>query len=403
MESEIRTPDDMHATNDENIEETGERSAPNATILVVEDDTHLMEGIRDILELNDYRVLTATNGELGLDVLETETAPDLIVSDIMMPRMNGYEFFQAVREDENLLNIPFIFLTAKGERDDIHKGKKMGAEDYVVKPFDAEELLVAVKARLDRHRQVTQFQDRKLEEAVGEVKDKIMNIINHEFRTPLTYVVAYADMVNNDPENLNRDDLKLFLEGITSGANRLRRLVENFIMLVTISTGEARNTYEWRKTPVSNYNDLLKMVMSQYTPLASEKRLSLAYEVEDDLPPIMGDQEYLNCALECLVDNAIKFTDEPGKTINMRIYRENAYVCFEVQDEGKGIPEKEMKYVWDPMYQINREQDEQQGSGSGLAIVAGITSLHGGSNHVISTHGQGSTFTIRIPVYDGSE
>ncbi len=402
MESEIRTPDDMHAANDAEFEETEERSEPTATILVVEDDTHLMEGIRDILELNDYRVLTATNGELGLDVLGTETAPDLIVSDIMMPRMNGYEFFQAVREDENLLNIPFIFLTAKGERDDIHKGKKMGAEDYVVKPFDAEELLVAVKARLDRHRQVTQFQDRKLEEAVGEVKDKIMNIINHEFRTPLTYVVAYADMVNNDPDNLNRDDLKLFLEGITSGANRLRRLVENFIMLVTISTGEARATYEWRKTPVSNYNDLLKAVLGQYTPLASEKRLSLAYEVEDDLPPIMGDQEYLNRALECLVDNAIKFTENPGKTVNMRIYRENAYVCFEVQDEGKGIPEKEMKYVWDPMYQINREQDEQQGSGSGLAIVSGITSLHGGSNHVISTEGQGSTFTIRIPVYDGS-
>ncbi len=142
----------------------------NATILVVEDDTHLMEGIRDILELNGYEVLTATNGWVGLEVLQKQPAPpDLIVSDIMMPRMDGYDFFNAVRARENWVTIPFIFLTAKGERDDIFRGKSMGAEDYVVKPFDADELLVAVDSRLKRHRELNQ----RREHEVSSIKHKI--------------------------------------------------------------------------------------------------------------------------------------------------------------------------------------------------------------------------------------
>ena len=125
------------------------------TILVVEDDLHLMEGIRDILQINGYDVLTATNGVAGLDVLKAQPAPrDLIVSDIMMPRMDGYEFFNAVRSVESWVAIPFIFLTAKGEREDIKRGKRMGAEDYVVKPFDADDLLVAVSAKLNRKKQL---------------------------------------------------------------------------------------------------------------------------------------------------------------------------------------------------------------------------------------------------------
>lgn len=375
-----------------------ESDKPTATILVVEDDTHLMEGIRDILELNKYRVLTATNGEIGLEVLQSEPVPpDLIVSDIMMPRMDGYDFFQAVREDETWLKIPFIFLTAKGERDDIHKGKKLGAEDYVVKPFDAEDLLVAVDARLERHRQVMAVQERE----VGEIKDRIMNIINHEFRTPLTYVVAYADMVSRDSDQLSQGEMRMFLQGITAGANRLRRLVENFIMLVALSTGEAHETFTWRKTTLSNYQDLLTALVGKYSGLAQEKHLSLVYHAEDDLPPILADAEYLTGALECLVDNALKFTETPGKTVEISIYEESGSVCFQVRDEGKGIPEDELVNIWQPMYQFNREQDEQQGAGSGLAIVDGITSLHGGTKDVISAPGQGSTFTIRIPVYTG--
>ncbi len=207
-----------------------------------------MEGIRDILELNGYDVLTATNGSVGLEVLESQAQPpDLIVSDIMMPRMDGYAFFNAVRAQESWIAIPFIFLTAKGERDDIFRGKSMGAEDYVVKPFDADELLVAVDSRLKRQRQLNQQRDHE----VSSIKRNILNILNHEFRTPLTYVVAYADMLHRDADDLGVSDMRAFLRGINAGANRIRRLVENFILLVELETGEAQKTYTWRCTTLS--------------------------------------------------------------------------------------------------------------------------------------------------------
>jgi len=155
----------------------GEWPACKATILVVEDDLHLMEGIRDILEINEYEVLTATHGQAGLEILKRQPVPpDLIVSDIMMPYMNGYEFFETVRATDAWIAIPFIFLTAKGERDDIHRGKRMGAEDYVVKPFSADDLLVAVAAKLDRKRQL----DAVAQDSIAEIKRNILTILNHE-------------------------------------------------------------------------------------------------------------------------------------------------------------------------------------------------------------------------------
>src|SRR5690606_18877721 len=287
-----------------------------ATILVVEDDMHLMEGIRDILEINDYNVLTATHGKAGLEVLAQQPVPpDLIVSDIMMPYMNGYEFFEAVRAQSNWITIPFIFLTAKGERDDIHRGKRMGVEDYVVKPFSADDLLVAVSAKLDRKRQL----DAAAQGGIAEIKRNILTILNHEMRTPLTYVVAYADMLNRDGSDLGPDDMRGFLRGINAGANRLRRLVESFILLAELETGEAEHTFALRRQPTQDFSVVLQNVHTKFTDIAEGIGVCLELEAPDELPPVIADQEYLSSAVECLVDNAIKFTDQPDRAVTVRV------------------------------------------------------------------------------------
>ena len=364
-------------------------------ILVVEDDLHLMEGIRDILEINDYNVLTATNGVAGLEVLQAQDRPpDLIVSDIMMPRMDGYEFFHEVRRRERWIAIPFIFLTAKGERDDIKRGKSMGAEDYVVKPFDADELLVAVSAKLKRRKQL----DALWEDEVSDIKHKIMTIINHELRTPLTYVVAYADMLHRDADDLSVDDMRAFLRGLNTGANRLRRMVENFILLVEMQTGEATQTFTWRSGHISNYLALVSTVVAQHQDFADERGVKLETAVDDALPSIRADHEYLNAALDCLVDNAIKFSDKPDSVVTLRAYCDQSHVCLAVIDHGRGVPENELDNIFKPFYQINREKHEDQGAGAGLAIVDGVTRLHGGSISLESTVGVGSTFTLHLPI-----
>jgi len=366
-----------------------------ATILVVEDDLHLLEGIRDILAINGYEVWTASNGQVGLQVLQDQArAPDLIVSDITMPRMDGYDFFGAVRAESTWVHIPFIFLTAKGEHEDVKRGKRMGAEDYVIKPFDADDLLVAVSAKLERRQQI----ERHWQNEVSTIKQNILMILNHEFRTPLTYVVAYADMVHRDADTLSVDDMRAFLRGINAGANRLRRLVENFILLVELETGEAAQTFDWRRGTLADFEALLGSATAKYRDIAEEKQVTISVEVDEELPPVKADAQYLAAAVECLIDNAVKFSDKPGSEVTVRAYRDDDGVCLAVRDQGRGIPANERENIFQSFYQVERHKYEDQGAGSGLAIVNRVARLHGGNITLSSTIGEGSEFVIHLPI-----
>lgn len=365
-----------------------------AKLLVVEDDVHLLQGIRDILEIEGYEVVTAASGVEGLDVLnDLHAPPDLIISDIMMPRMDGYQFFEAVRATDEWVSIPFVFLTAKGEKHDVRLGKKLGADDYVIKPMDPEDLLVIVEAKLKRHRQlVTTY-----ETQMSDVKRKILTILNHEFRTPLTYMVAYSDMLNTDAESLTAEELRLFLRGVNSGADRFRRLVENFISLVELETGEASQNFKWRQQPITSILPVCAEVVEISGTYAEEKGVTLEMDVPDSVPEFMGDYDYLRAALVQLVDNAIKFSNKPNPRVLITVTSDSNNVYLAVQDWGRGIEPQYMNDIWEPFVQIKRDQYEDQGAGSGLPIVNGIIALHGGEVKVESVFGEGSTFTLVLP------
>jgi two-component system, sensor histidine kinase and response regulator len=365
-----------------------------AKLLVVEDDPNLLVGLKDILELDHYQVLTAENGKQGLEILhrEAEMPPDLIVSDIMMPQMDGLEFLRKVRQQDHWVKIPFIFLTAKGEKTDIQYGKVLGVDDYLVKPFDAEDLLVAVAAKLDRHRRIRDVQEGE----ISDLKRNILTILNHEFRTPLTLVVAYADMLKDyDTENITQHELLEFLKGVNSGAERLRRLIENFILLVELEAGDAERTFEWRKHEIHDLEEIIRSAQRQAGNEESRRR-NFHYELHNPLPPIMGDHEYLTVAVRELIDNAIKFSKR-DKPIRIGTAQRDSYVCLWVEDEGRGIPASEFDNIWKSFYQIDREIHEDQGTGTGLALVRGIVRLHQGKTELTSMEDKGSRFTLLLP------
>ncbi len=366
-----------------------------ATILVVEDDRNLIQGIRDILELQEYSVITAGDGAAGLEMLQAcEPPPDLIVSDIMMPEMNGYEFFEAVRNESRWTSIPFIFLTAKGDKSDIRAGKSMGVDDYVIKPFDTEDLLIAIDAKLRRSKALEKVRDTQ----ISDVKRGILTILNHEFRTPLTYVVAYSDMLHRDADELSFGDIKGFLNGVNSGADRLRRLVENFILLVELETGEARRNFDWRKSETNDLNEVLIQATRQAQLFADSKHVNLQLDLPaDPLPPMIIDIEYLKIAVSRLIDNGIKFSIKPDSTVYITASTDHQGAYISVTDEGRGIPSDQLDLIFDTFYQIDRERYEDQGAGAGLPIVKGIAELHGGKVMVHSQVGQGSQFVIWLP------
>ncbi|MBI1278861.1 MAG: response regulator [Anaerolineaceae bacterium] len=365
-----------------------------AKVLVVEDDIHLLEGIRDILELDGYSVLTAENGSNGIEVLNSQSAPpDLIVSDIMMPKMDGIQFLKEVRKENRWFSIPFIFLTAKGERADVHRGMRLGVDDYVIKPYDPSDLLVKIESRLERHRSLNQMHN----SGMASLKRQILTMLNHEFRTPLTFVVAYSDMLNNPgDQELSKEEMLSYISGITAGADRLRNLIENFIMLVELETDSARQTFDWRKGPIASVQGIFKEAQERVKEIESDNH-PVTVEIPAEMPIITGDVEYLTVALALLLNNACKFSED-GAPITLGVTADAKEVTLWVKDKGRGIPTAEQEQIWESFYQIDRAVNEDQGAGAGLAIVKGIALLHGGRVSLESEVGQGSTFRMILPV-----
>lgn len=361
-------------------------------ILVVEDDLALLEGIRELLELTEYRVLIAANGREALEVLEKQH-PDLIVSDIMMPEMDGYEFHAKVNEMPELSAIPFIFLTARGEKADIRRGKELGADDYIIKPFDDEDLLVAVRAKLNRWENLRQQRD----EEVADLKSKILLTLSHEFRTPLTYIINYSDLLELEGKEIEGEDFPDFMQGIRRGALRLNSLVDDFLILVEIETGEAEEAYRYRRRRIDETGLWLRVIAKPFQTAAEKRELTLVTDIPEDLPPLVADETYLSDAIGRLLDNAIKFSTDESEWVRFSAEANDDRLILRIQDQGQGIKEQDMGGLFDVFYQIDRAKREQQGSGSGLAICRGIIGIHGGEVGVESEFGKGSTFWVSLP------
>jgi signal transduction histidine kinase len=359
-------------------------------ILIVEDDLAMSSGIRDVLEMNGYRVQLAENGAEGLKALDA-FRPDLIISDIMMPEMDGFEFLEEVRRHPHWAAVPFIFLTAKGQRPDIRAGKQLGADDYLVKSVDLEDLLVVVRAKLDRALTIQQQSRREMDD----LKRNLLNMLSHEFRTPLTYITGYVDLMQEG--DWTPEDLQKFLGRIKGGSNRLNRLVEDFLLLVRFETDDARQAYLLDKGPFTNWASLVARVFDRLKEAAGVRQVTLLREIDADLQPVEVHEGYLENAVMRLVDNGIKFAKHSGGHVWVKVSLDGKRVRCTVKDDGVGIPAIEVVKMFDRFHQVNRQRMEQQGAGIGLAIVKGIADLHQGEVGCTSTEGVGSEFTLWLP------
>lgn len=373
-----------------------------ATILIVEDDQSMLDGMNDLLEIADIgyniTVLQANNGRMALDIMAEQT-PDLIISDVMMPQMGGYEFLNHVRANPEWIHIPFIFVTAKGEEPDIRKGRLSDADLYITKPFVISELLTLIHAQLDMAFERWQARERTVES----LKKNILQILNHEFRTPLTYVTAYYEMLADSlTEFTDGRNYREYLRGIQAGCFRLTRLVDDFVRVMELRSGEAQANYLSRAKPLSNLSDLLNEVITAKQDSLAEGQYSLTSNIPDKLPLILGDSDSITDIIERLLNNAIKFTDPSGERINhitveVIVQGKNIYIV--VADEGMGFPSHMKNQIFEPFVQYNRGMIEQQGAGTGLAIVKGLVQLHNGRIEAESQEGRGSKFTVVLPVY----
>lgn len=362
-------------------------------ILVVEDHELLLLATRDILEVEGYEVETACDGVDALEKLAHFT-PNLIIADISMPRMNGYRFFEEVRTHPEWVPIPFIFLTAMAEREDRLKGKAMGAEDYLVKPFDTQELIIVVNSRIGRAEALREVSEIEFDD----LKKQIVTLLSHELRTPLTSVYGYTELALEEAADLPPGDFQQFLFGIQKGADRLTHLVEDLLMVVRLDTGELDREFEIISVVHTSLGNLVQNSVDTYYAEAASKGVTIETHIPSIVPPVRVHANFLINALNRVIENAIKFSRREEKRITVSITYTDSDVTIAVRDRGVGIQASQIPKMFERFGQLERNKMEQQGAGLGLVITKALINCMKGEITVDSVYGEGSTFKFILPI-----
>jgi two-component system sensor histidine kinase/response regulator len=370
-----------------------EEQTVQPTILVVEDDSSMLEIISLLLEDEGYQVVQANNGRAGLSTLE-DSQPNLIISDVMMPGMDGFDFYEQVRAKMEWAQIPFIFLTAKGQRTDVRRGMGLGADDYLTKPFEPEDLLSAVKIRLARAAET----QAAMSKVSSDLSERIVQTLTHEFRTPLTLVLGYTDLLEASAKQLPEAERQLILQGLRSGTQRLVDLVEDFLLLNQLETGTLALKMNSERPTTSQPDWIVNLVMDQFMEQAADRNVSLIVKLGAAGATVAASHRDVSEIARKLVDNAIKFSKGEGGRVVVSTRLEGRFWVLEVADDGIGIRQEALPWIFDAFRQVDRDRREQQGVGIGLAIVRGLTETYQGHVEVESTLNEGSIFTVRLPL-----
>lgn len=366
----------------------------SARVLIVDDNADMREYLTRILN-EHVQVATVADGATALAVAQ-EQVPDLILSDVMMPGLDGFELLEALRADSRTRGIPIILLSARAGEEAIVEGLEAGADDYLVKPFSAQELV----SRITAHLQTAQLRREALQEARSTLRsrDEFISIVSHELNTPLVSILGWTRLLRSSPPNPVM--LSKALDIIERSATLQGKLVQDLLDISRISAGKLRlNPQPIELQPV------IETAIATVTQTAADKDIHLTWQKNVTEPVVvMGDSDRLSQVLINLLTNAIKFTPESG-SVNLELSvmnndgsADNSYAEIRVADTGIGIAADFLPHVFERFRQAEGAHSAK-GLGLGLAIARHIVELHNGTIHAESAgEGQGAAFTVRLPL-----
>lgn len=352
------------------------------TILVVDDEPAIRMGLAATIGRHGYSVVTAVNGNDGI-LKAKQAMPDLIVSDVMMPTVNGFEMKKQMSADPALASIPFIFLTARTATEDRVAGIRDGADDYVTKPFVTEELIARIEAVLRRvkteqARGREQAQQAALKE-MDKLRKEILQNFRHELRTPLGNVVMSLEMAVNRKYEDPQEQAE-FIRIALSSVDRLDTLVSDIILLSDLDQNDLNKI----RQVIDVEHHILTPVQKrlQRYPL---KRINFAYDIKL-ASPIKAPRREFAQAIGHLADNAFKFSEENGRVGLIVRSGENGGALITIQDEGCGIPVDLREKVFERFFQVSQgDGREFQGLGVGLTIARAVFANLGGDVKILES------------------
>lgn len=362
------------------------------TILIVDDMPDNIRTLRAFLQTSDFRVLVATNGEEGVETAQYAN-PDLILLDILMPGMDGFEACQRLKDSPQCRKTPIIFITALSSLEDKLKAFKVGAVDYISKPFYQEEVL----ARVNTHLKICQLQ-KKLQQQneesiqINREKNEFIDIIAHDLQNPLSSVkesVQYT--IRCLQENATEDALNR-LETADNNLNFISNLIKNLLDINALESGKRPMTIG-----VANVTPVLQLLVKRYIQRADKKNIALHLQSPEKLCKVVADERGLYQILDNLISNAVKYT-LPGGNIFIRVSQHEDKLRCEIQDQGLGLNEADQKKLFGKFVRLSSSPTgNEKATGLGLFIVKKLVQEMQGNVWCETQLEQGSTFIIEFP------
>ncbi len=362
-------------------------------ILAVDDAPDNLVLLDRLLRRQGFDVAKALSGKECLAKSASEH-PDLIILDVAMPEMNGFETLKHLRGNEITKDIPVIILTANSkDAKSIEEGFSLGADEYLTKPIDQDELIARVRSIL---RVV------KAEHEIEQLKADFQSMLVHDLRSPLSVIIGVLELGAAGEFDENPAEMKEFLNSALDTSQKMLGLINDILDVAKLEAGKL----QLNKQP-NDVNVIVAGAVARLKVIAREKGITLKIEQDQDLPICECDGGKIDQVVTNLVGNALKFTPKDGQVTvrtSTKTYGEEApglkgqYIALEVADTGVGISQDEVPLIFDRYRQAKSAKGSaQKGTGLGLTIVKRVTEAHGGRVFVESALGKGTKFTVVIP------
>lgn len=368
------------------------------TVLIVDDMPENVQVISSILYERGVNIAIAQCGGEALGIARKKN-PDLVLLDILMADMDGYEVCRQLKQTPETQGIPVIFLTGKAQPEDIVNGFECGAVDYITKPFNPAELRSRVFTHLElkRSRDIISAQNQQLADQnqqlheLNATKDKFFSIIAHDLKNPFNALLSLSSLLYEELRNYALEDIERYIKRIYQAADRSYVLLENLLGWARSQTG--RIQFSPFKIHLKTLINETLCVLENH---AGNKDISFVCEVSDSLS-VVADAKMLSAILRNIISNAVKFT-EPGGKVTVRVQERDHEVEIAVIDTGVGISAAHLKNLFRlDVHHATLGTAEETGSGLGLILCKEFIDRHGGTIRVESEQGKGSQFLITLP------
>lgn len=354
-------------------------------ILIVDDVPKNIQLLGSILREENYEIEFATSGKEALEWLDSKVF-DLVLLDIMMPEMDGFEICRRIKDNPLTREVSVIFLTAKADFQSIIQGFETGAVDYITKPYNRKELLIRVKTHL------TLQQQRKQLELSTAFEKKIFSIIGHDLRSPIGNIRTYIDAFLMMNETID-SETRILLRDLYLLSDNAFNLLENLLNWAKSQSGGIICRPRMESIP-----KLIRNVLALFAMQAENKQIRLEYANDQE---VFGyfDSELISVVVRNLVSNAIKFTDHGGQVTIQAYSSDKGHAIIEVHDTGRGLGSDVIENLMsNSIHYTTYGTDNEKGSGLGFHLCKEFVSINQGDIRIESTPGIGSVFIVSLPV-----